>query len=111
MDKLLALQIPGDQGPVQIQAPEGIPTGSGYSIGNLSTAFIQLAMVIGIFLSLIYLAYGGFYWVQSKGDKQTLDKARRIITYAIIGLIIMSVSLIIVNLVTKAFGVSSLIGG
>ncbi|HVT01218.1 MAG TPA: hypothetical protein VHE53_03220 [Patescibacteria group bacterium] len=111
MDKLLALQIPGEQGPVQIQAPQGIPSGSTFTIGSIATSFIQLAMVIGIFMSMIYLAYGGFYWVQSKGDKQTLDKARRILTYAIIGLIIMSISLVIVNVVTTAFGVKSLIGG
>jgi len=108
MDKLLTLSIPGAGGtPTQILAPKGIPTH--IPLGNLAGNLLAAAIGIGILLSLLYLVYGGFYWMQSKGDKENLDKARRIILYAIIGLIVMMLSLFVVNLITAALGVETLI--
>lgn len=108
-DKLISLSIPGPSGTsVKIQTPENIPSGSQFTIGSLATGFLQVIMVLGIFLSLFYLVYGGFFWIQSKGDKQTLDKARRIITYSILGLIIMSLALIIINVIATAFGIETM---
>ena len=86
--------------------PAGIPSGSGFTLEAIFTTLIQAAMVVGILISLVYLCYGGFYWVQSKGDKETLDKARRIITYSILGLIVMSLALVIVNLLIAIVGSS-----
>ncbi len=104
----ITLKIPGPNGTQkQIDAPVGIPSGDKFSIGSIATGFIQIAMIIGILLSLLYLVYGGFFWIQSKGDKQTLDKARRIITYSILGLIVMSLALVIVNVVATALGVNT----
>lgn len=108
-NKLLSLIIPGNGGTpsVQIQAPEGIPSGPGYTIGSLSLTFIYVAMIIGIFLSLGYLVYGGIFWIQASGDKQKWDKARRIIVYSVVGLILMSTALVIVNVISAALGVHS----
>jgi len=101
-DSLLSLIIPGGQ---EIQAPEGIP--SGVSLASLASLGISLAITFGVILSLFYLVYGGFRWIQSKGDKETLDKSRRIILYSILGLIVMSLSLVVVNLVATALGVET----
>ncbi len=97
--------MPGaDGGSVQIEAPDGIPTGSQFTIGNIASVFISSAMVVGIFLSLAYLIYGGFLWLQAGGNKQSLDKARRTIVFAIFGLVIMSLALVIVNVIASALG-------
>lgn len=107
--KYLSLQIPDPKGtPVAIEAPPGIPSGPQFSIGNIASAFIALMLAIGVFLSFGYLLYGGFLWVQSGGDKQKLDKARRTIIYSIVGLIIMSLALVIINVITTALGITSL---
>ena len=87
---------------MQIETPLGIPSGPQYSIGSLASTFISAAMVIGILLSLFYLVYGGFYWLQSKGDKEKLDKARRIILNSIIGLIVMALSMVIVSFISAS---------
>lgn len=109
MKDLLSLTIPGPSGTsVGITPPTGIP--SGLSLGKITTSFLQVAMVIGVILSLFYLIYGGFYWLQSKGDKEKLDKARRIITSSMLGLIIMSLSLVIVSFISQALGIDTLIG-
>lgn len=107
--KLIALTVPGLNGtPTAVVAPTGIPTG--YRLEDILGATVQLMMVIGIVLSLIYLTYGGLFWIQTKGDKEQLDKARRIITYAIIGLIVMSLSFVLVNTFTAAVGIKGLSG-
>lgn len=104
----LSLKVPGPSGnPIEIVAPAGIPTGEQFTIGHIATVFLGVAMIIGIGLSLGYLVYGGIYWIQASGDKQKWDKARRIVIYSIIGLIIMSLSLVIVNVVASAFGVKT----
>jgi len=108
--KYFALKIPGADGtPVEIQTPPGIPTN--LKLGALISLFVQAALVFGIILALLYLVYGGFFWIQSKGNKETLDKARRIILYSIIGLIVMSLSFVIVSVISAALGVQTLIGG
>lgn len=106
MKDLLSLTIPGADGsPMKVETPPGIP--SGISIGKLATNFLGLAMVVGILLSFFYLVYGGWFWLQSKGDKEKLDKARRIIINSIIGLIVMSLALVIVNIIAQALDVKS----
>ena len=106
---LLSLTIPGANGTsTKIETPPGIP--SGIPFANIASAAIGVAMVIGIILALFYLTYGGIYWIQSKGDKEKLDKARRIILNSIFGLIIMSLAFVIVNLISSALGVETLIG-
>lgn len=106
----LSLKVPGPDGnQVEIVAPPGIPTGPQFTISHIATVFFQLAMIIGIGLSTGYLIYGGFLWLQAGGDKQKLDKARKTIIYSILGLIIMSLSLVIVNVIASALGVKTVV--
>ncbi|HVZ12808.1 MAG TPA: hypothetical protein VG965_07320 [Patescibacteria group bacterium] len=111
MKELLSLSIPqgADSTPVQIQTPADIP--SGVSLGALVTTLLQAAMVFGILMSLGFFVYGGLHWVQSRGDKESLNKSRRILIYAVFGLIVMSLALVIVNVITSALGVQNLISG
>ncbi len=105
--KLLALKTPGFG---EVQAPDGIPSGSKYTIGALTTLAIEVMLVVGVLVALAYLVYGGFYWVQTRGDKENLDKARRKILYSIVGLLVMALSLVVVNVITNALGIESVIG-
>ena len=109
METLFSLRIPGTGGtPVEIRPPTGIPSGEDFSIGSLASGFIEIMMIIGIFLSLFYFIYGGFYWIQSRGNKEKLDKARRILTFSILGLIIMSTALVIVNVIMASIGIETI---
>ncbi len=109
MRGLISLKVPTGDGTssIEIHPPAGIPHGAEFTISSLATKFVEVAMVIGVILSLIYMTYGGFYWLQSKGDKEKLDHARRIIVYSILGIIIMALSLVIVNFITSAVGVTN----
>ena len=107
--KELALKVPGMGGTptVQIQAPDGIP--SNINIISIVRLSLTIAMIIGILLALFYLIYGGIFWIQASGDKQKWDKARRIVVYSLIGLIVMSIALVLVNVIASAIGVKNLI--
>ena len=105
MKVLFSLRLPGGE---ELLPPEGIPSGEDFSIGSLASFAIEIMMVIGIFLSLFYLIYGGFYWIQSRGNKEKLDKARRIIMFAILGLIIMSIALVLVNVIMTSVGIETI---
>lgn len=110
METLFSLKVPDPEGtPVELEAPPGIPSGEQFTIGHIATVALQVAMIFGILLSTGYLVYGGFLWLQASGDKQKLDKARRTIIYAILGLIVMSLALVIVNVMASAFGIRTVV--
>lgn len=99
----LALTIPGGDGPVEVVAPENIPSGVG-SAENVIQASLNLLVLVGIIAALIFLIYGGVLWVTSSGDKAKLDRARHAITYSIIGLIVIILAWTIVGAIGILLG-------
>ncbi len=68
-------------------------------LGKLIVFGIRTTLITaGIFL-LVYLLWGGFDWISSGGDKERVSKARDKITQAIIGIIIITASLTIFQVV------------
>ena len=103
----LALTLPGGQ---TISAPSQVPTGGLNTVAKVIGNALTILLIVAVILTLIYLILGGMTWIRSGGDKQKIAQARSRITYAIIGLIIMALSLIIVNVFTNALGVKDIIG-
>ena len=56
--------------------------------------------VMGVLL-LVYVIYGGYLWMTAQGEKDKVDKARGVITNAIIGMIIISLSFAISSYVIE----------
>lgn len=98
--KYLALKIPGFG---QVQTPDNIPSGAS-APGNTIQTFLNLFIYIGITAALLFTLYGGFLWITSGGDKAKLDHARRTITYAIIGIIIIVFAWVIVGIISFVLG-------
>lgn len=73
----------------------------------IAVVWTSMFLLAGIFV-LFYLLYGGFVYITSMGDPKNSEKARGIITNAIIGLAIFSVSYGIIALISAIFGVSIL---
>ncbi len=65
-----------------------------------------LLSVVGS-LVLLMLVYGGVMFLISAGNRETVDKAKKIITGSIIGLLIVFLSYTIVGFTAKALGVQS----
>lgn len=68
-------------------------------LGNI----ISLALFAAGALALIFVLIGGFQYIVSAGNPQNISQAKRTITYAIIGLAIVIMALIIVNFVRGIF--------
>ena len=64
-------------------------------IGNIVRVLLAL---LGILLILLIM-YGGWIWMQSQGDPAKVDKGKKIITNAIIGVIIISLAFAITTFV------------
>lgn len=62
----------------------GLPETDASSIGPI----VQILALIGGALSVIFIIYGGFVYVASGGSPEQTKRAKEIILYAIIGLII-----------------------
>lgn len=71
--------------------------------GNAVSSLVTLAVIIGILLALAFLIYGGIRWITSQGDKAAVEAARSTIVAAIIGLVLIFLSVFILNLVGQLF--------
>lgn len=87
----------------------GLP-GAGGAGGGTSEAesFIQniINIALGLvgIIALIFLIFGGFQYITSAGDEQKAEHAKRIILYAIVGLIVIGLAAATVNFVITAIG-------
>lgn len=108
MDKL-AFKVPG----INIDKPIEITgVGGGPKEGELLTttlpAIITYLLIGATLLALLFLIFGGIKWIISGGDKTAVEGARKMITYAIIGLVIAFLSFFIINTIGNFFGVNLL---
>ncbi|MBP6913118.1 MAG: hypothetical protein KBC00_00720 [Candidatus Levybacteria bacterium] len=88
---------------------EGDPNGTGVAtlscvwvvLQNVINAALILSGVVAVFL----IIYSGYQYVTSSGDKEKVDNARKRLTYAIIGLVIIMLSFVMINLLSQFTGV------
>ena len=70
-----------------IYAP-GKAIGTNITLGQLLSPLIQnLTIVAGVF-SLFVIVIGGLHYISSSGDSGKMESAQKMITYAIIGLVL-----------------------
>src|SRR3972149_5334420 len=72
----------------------GLPSGSSFANVNSYTptglvqALINITLVGAGLIAFFWLLYGGVQWILAGGDKEGTEKARKRITAALIGLVI-----------------------
>ncbi len=77
------------------------------SVGEILSIGLRYVMVFAAILVFAYLIWGGIEWITSGGDSTKTEDARKKITAAIVGLIILAASYAILELVLRlAIGVS-----
>ena len=78
--------------------------------GSLLDLLFQALRVFLIFLAVIALAaliWGGVLYIISLGNDQDIQKAKKIIIYAIVGLVVVMLAGLVVNVVINIFGLGS----
>ena len=76
----------------------------GSTIVNIVTVVVKDALFIAGFVAVGFVAYGGFLMVTSSGNPSAVEKAKKTITGAIIGLVISILAYAIVAFIVGRMG-------
>ncbi|MBU0619173.1 pilin [Patescibacteria group bacterium] len=97
---------------------EGIPNSyqeKPLDVGNASSRLVEIISNTYTFLSLVggimfilYFAIGALNWVSSGGKQEQIEKAKKMMTDAAIGLIIIAVSYPIIYIISSVLGLNIL---
>ena len=81
-------------------------------LGNITGQIINTALQLVGIIFLGLMVYAGYLWMTAQGDESQIEKAKKIVTSAIIGLILtMSAYAITALITTKFSGKSDVPGG
>lgn len=87
---IIALAIPGPTRPNSV--PGNLPTA-------ITTVSNTILMIIGV-IAVLFLIIGGFQYVTSAGNPDSIGKAKSTILYGIIGLVFAILAFAIVSFIT-----------
>lgn len=79
-------------------------------LGVLIRVLMQTVMLVAGLLVLGLLILGGLSYITSQGDKMQVDKAQKILTYALVGFVIIVASYAIARVIETVFGVAIVSG-
>jgi len=93
----------------QVDEKIGMPSFLGdvrnFSLGNILGWALRLVFVAAGLFVFYHLIFGALEWIQSGGDKEKVDKARKRITTAVTGLVILFVILGAIVLIEQVFNI------
>lgn len=85
-----------------------IPSGSQSGLPNNTTvssfilSIINIALAVAGLVAVLFLIIGGFRYITSAGNEETAEQAKKIITNAIIGVVVIILSFVIVRVISNA---------
>lgn len=74
------------------------------SLESMIATIVKTGLTLVGALALAMLVYGGFLYITAAGDTKQIDKAKTVIIYAIIGIIVIGLAYSVVAFVIGAFG-------
>lgn len=78
-------------------------------LGQIVVNIIELLLTLVGAVTLLFLIFGAIKFVVSRGDPKAIEGAQKMMTYAIIGAVLVLVSFMIINVVSTAFGYPNLL--
>lgn len=91
---------------IDLNDPALFPPAGHANVGALATVVVQVLIAVAGILSFIFIIISGIKIVTSGGDPKKLASAQATILYAIIGVIVAILALVIINLVQGFIGTS-----
>lgn len=76
------------------------------SLPEMIVTFVNYALILVAVLALAVIVYAGFLYITAHGESQQVEKAKGIIVYAVIGIVVIGIAAVVVNFVIK-----SVVGG
>src|SRR3989344_465021 len=88
----------------QFQTPSSGNTGlpNDTSISGFIMKIINIALAVAGLIAVLFLIIGGFRYITSAGNEETAEQAKKIITNAIIGIVVIILSFVIVHVISNA---------
>ncbi|MBU1104288.1 hypothetical protein L6255_04030 [Candidatus Parcubacteria bacterium] len=87
-----------------------LPSGSSVQTASGFANYVSIALrtmyIIGGVAMTVILVYGGLMYITSVGDDKALSKAKKIMTDAIIGIIILASTIPIAKILESIFGLN-----
>src|SRR3989344_148682 len=75
------------------------------NFGQLMAKFIDILLYFAGAVAVVFLVIGGYQYVTSRGNEEAMEKAKKTITSAVIGIVIIvmafAIVLLVNNLLTK----------
>jgi len=69
------------------------------NFGQLMAKFIDILLYFAGAVAVVFLVIGGYQYVTSRGNEEAMEKAKKTITAAIIGIVIIIMAFAIVQIV------------
>lgn len=88
----------------QIENPAAPVFANRFGLAQLIAVLWKTAFLIGGIVTLVYIFLGGLTWVTASGDKANSEKARSMITDAVIGLVILAGSFALIKFIDSILG-------
>lgn len=79
------------------------------NIGTILNQVLPTIMVVASLIALALLIFGALSYVTSSGEQEKVQKARKTITYSILGLVLIFLSYLMVRIVSFITGIPLLI--
>lgn len=79
------------------------------NIGTILNQVLPTLMVVASLVALALLIFGALTYVTSSGEQEKVQKARKTITYSILGLVLIFLSYLMVRIVSFITGIPLLI--
>ncbi|MGH7245516.1 MAG: hypothetical protein ACREGI_01115 [Candidatus Levyibacteriota bacterium] len=98
--KLIALTINGTPVPVPSTVANLSITKQGAFGQNIFQTFITFLMLFAVLAAFAFIVYAGYKFIFSQGSKQEFDNARKTIQYAVLGLMIVFISILIIQIIS-----------
>lgn len=87
---------------------KNVGIGSDVTIAQLISNALAIIYIVAALAVLFMLVVGAFQWITSGGDKENVEKARKRITSALIGLAILALALFITIVVGQVLNINLL---
>ena len=87
-----------------VEMPNGTSAELGGFIWKIVLNIIEMVLVIVVYVAVAFILYGGFLFISGGGNPSQIEKARKSILNAVIGLVIALAAIAIVNFI---FGIVS----
>lgn len=72
----------------------------------LVTTIIEISIPLGVACAVILLVYGGYIMMSSQGNPDKLQEARSVVTNAIVGLLVILLSVSILLIISNSLGLN-----